>query len=80
MIEDEIYKVLEDLELVLPYPLKAEPEVMEEGNRGKVAIATDLVKAMSDQEKKVFWDLHNRYSWEQLLSLFRQLKQAEKGG
>lgn len=85
IVKQELDALLQDLGLLLPYPLQAEPVGNEdppellEGKKNKVQIASQIINTMSDQEQDALFRHYGRFTWATLLQRFRELKSAEKG-
>ena len=85
LIKQELDALLQDLGLLLPYPLQAEPVGHEdppellESKQSKVQLASKLINMMTDHEQDTLFRHYGRFTWATLLQRFRELKAAEKG-
>lgn len=92
IIRQEIEKVLEDLDLLMPLPLQAEPPARlpltdsqkklkeSTGKKSKLQLANSLINSMTDAERDQLFRHHRRFTWNSLLKMLAQVKTAEKGG
>ena len=96
IIRQEIEKVLEDLDLLMPLPLQAEPparlpltepqqHIKESSRRdgqkrSKLQLAQALINSMTDAEQEQLFRHNRRFTWNSLLKMLAQVKTAEKGG
>ena len=92
IIRQEIEKVLEDLDLLMPLPLQAEPPARlpltepqqhikeSKGKRSKLQLAQALINSMTDAEQEQLFRHNRRFTWNSLLKMLAQVKTAEKGG
>jgi hypothetical protein len=85
IVKQELDALLQDLGLLLPYPLQDEPVGNEdppellEGKKNKVQIASQIINTMTDEEQGQLFRHYGRFTWATLLQRFRELKSAEKG-
>lgn len=92
IIRQEIEAVLEDLDLLMPLPLQAEPSARlplaepqhhikeSKGKRSKLQLAQALINSMTDAEQEQLFRHNRRFTWNSLLKMLAQVKTAEKGG
>ena len=77
IIRQEIDAVLTDLGLILPLPLEAEPEVIQE-DKSRASKIIDILNKLETSERERIFRAFRRYSYAHFLEQIRNYELAKK--
>ena len=77
MIRDEVNSVLEDLEMLPPSKLEAEPEQLTE-EQSRVSKVVSILNQLPDEDREAIFRHYDRYSYSHFLAQIGRYEKAKK--
>ena len=76
MIQDEINAVLEDLEMITPLPLQAEPQQLHE-EQSRISKVVSILNQLDEEDREKIFSHFDRYSYSHFLNQVARYEKAK---